>query len=57
MSTRELDQLIARARRYDLTPEEQEAQRQSFAYGNTHFENKRITKKTIREAAQTLKSR
>ena len=39
-----------------MTPEEQEAQIQSFAYGNTHLENDSITREDIRQAAESLKA-
>lgn len=56
MSTRELSELIARARRRAFTPDDQEEQRRSFAYGNTHFENEDITRDTVNAAAERLKS-
>lgn len=56
MSTRELSELIARARRSAFTPDDQEEQRRSFAYGNTHFENEDITRDTVNAAAERLKS-
>ncbi len=55
MAETDLDRLIAAARAVRMTPEEQERQRRSFAYGNTQFENERITKQTIDEAAERLK--
>jgi hypothetical protein len=33
---------------------DREAQRRSFAYGNTHIENERITRATIDQAAEAL---
>lgn len=56
MSSRELDELIAKARRCDFTSDDQEEQRRSFAYGNTRFENEDITRDTIDAAAERLKS-
>ena len=52
--SKELDELIERAKRLEVTPANREAQRRSFAYGNTHFENERITRDTIQEAAEQL---
>lgn len=46
-----LDELIEAARHYEMTPEEKEAQRRSFAYGNTAIENPRITRKMVDDAA------
>jgi hypothetical protein len=34
-----------------MTPEEQEAQRRSFAYGNAHIENERVTREMVDDAA------
>ncbi len=51
---RHLELLIEAARRREISPEELEAQRRSFAYGNTHFENERITRETVDRAAEAL---
>jgi len=56
MSTH-LEQLIAAARLEDFTPADREAQRRSFAYGNTNIENSRITRQTIDEQAEALKAK
>ncbi len=56
MSDQTLDHLIEQARKYRMTPEEQEAQIQSFAYGNTHLENESITREDIRQAAESLRA-
>jgi hypothetical protein len=50
-----LDELLRQSRERKNTSEEQEAQRRSFAYGNTHFENNRITRETVDSAAEDLK--
>ena len=50
----ELQALLKRARNITMTTEEREQQRRSFAYGNTHIENDRVTKATIDMAAQAL---
>jgi hypothetical protein len=50
----DLDKLLALAKGIPVSPEEREAQRRSFAYGNTHIENERITRKSIDEAAEKL---
>lgn len=49
-----LDELIEKARRVAASPEEREAQRRSFAYGNTKIENSRITRETIDREAESL---
>lgn len=51
----ELELLLAASREREFTPEQQEAQRRSFAFGNTHFENERITRETIDHAAEALR--
>jgi hypothetical protein len=53
----ELDALLAAARNREATPAEQEAQRRSFAFGNTHFENELITRDTVDRAAKELKTK
>ena len=49
-----LQALIDVARRVIATPEHREEQRRSFAYGNTAFENDRITRKMIDEQAELM---
>lgn len=50
-----LEKLIAAARGKDFPSAEREAQRRSFAYGNTNIENPRITRETVDEQAEALK--
>jgi hypothetical protein len=52
----DLERLISAARGKDFSLADREAQRRSFAYGNTHIENPRITRETIDEQAEALKS-
>lgn len=52
----ELKELIEKCRNLQMSLAAQEEQRRSFAYGNTHFENERITRKTVDEAAEKLKN-
>lgn len=53
--SRELDKLVKAARSIRMTPEQQEQQRRSFAYGNAGFENENITRKMVDEQAEKLK--
>ena len=50
----ELKYLIEVAKRVTPTPEDREEQRRSFAYGNTAFENPRITRKMVDQQAEKL---
>ncbi len=50
-----LKELVDAARRVPFPTEEREAQRRSFAYGNTHIENERITRQMVDEQAEALK--
>ena len=52
--SKELDGLLKAARKVPMTTEQREEQRQSFAYGNTRFENELITKETVGQAAERL---
>ncbi len=52
----ELESLIAAARLVTMTPQQQEAQRRSFVYGNTAIENSRITREMVDQAAQKFKT-
>lgn len=49
-----LDQLVERARKIQMTASQVAAQRQSFAYGNTHIENERITREMVAEADRKI---
>lgn len=50
-----LKELLERAQRVRMSPDEQEAQRRSFAYGNANIENERVTREMVDEAAKKLK--
>lgn len=52
----DLTELLAAAKKADLTSEEKEAQRRSFAYGNTKIENDRITRELVDQEADRLTS-
>ena len=47
--TKDLQELVERARKIEMTPEQIGEQRRSFAYGNTHIENERITRQMVAE--------
>jgi hypothetical protein len=46
----ELEQLVERARKIEMTPQQLQEHRRSFVYGNTHIENDRITREMVAEA-------
>jgi hypothetical protein len=46
--------LLEAAKSARPSPEQREQQRRSFAYGNTAFENKRITREMIDQQAEKL---
>ena len=52
--TNALKALLEAAKTAKTTPEHREQQRRSFAYGNTAFENKRITREMVDEQAERL---
>jgi hypothetical protein len=49
-----LDELVIRARKITMTSAQLRQQRQSFAYGNTHIENQRITREMVAEADERI---
>jgi len=49
-----LSQLLEIAKKIEMTSQEQEQQRRSFAYGNTKIENQDITQEAIERAASVL---
>ncbi|WP_288901645.1 hypothetical protein [uncultured Sneathiella sp.] len=54
--TNDLKPLLDAARKVQMSSEEIEQQRVSFAYGNTKIENDRITIETVRKEAELLKA-
>jgi len=54
--SKELQQLIEASRLREFPAEEREAQRRSFAYGNTRIENPRITRTTVDRQAEQLRA-
>ena len=55
--TKNLEELVIRARKITMTADQLREQRQSFAYGNTHIENERITREMIAEADRQIETR
>lgn len=51
----DLKKLLELAKGTKLSDTDREAQRRSFAYGNTHIENDRITRKMVDDAAESLR--
>ncbi len=54
--TDELERLVERARKVEMTPAELREQRQSFVYGNTHIENDVITREMVAKADQKIEA-
>ncbi len=52
--TEVLKSLLEAARKAEPTPEQREEQRRSFAFGNTAFENKLITREMVDRQAEQL---
>ena len=52
--TNALKALLEAAKTAKITPEHREQQRRSFAYGNTAFENRRITREMVDKQAEKL---
>ena len=50
----ELTALLDAARNAEPTPAHREEQRRTFAYGNTAFENRRITREMVDKQADKL---
>lgn len=51
---RKLAKLLAWAKTYDMTPEEREAQRRDFAYGNVKLSNAEVTREMVDAVADRL---
>jgi hypothetical protein len=54
MMVEELKRLLEASRRHPMSADEKEAQRRSFAYGNTAFENPLITREMVDDEAKKL---
>jgi hypothetical protein len=54
MMADDVEKLIEAARHISATPEQREAHRRSFAYGNTAIENELITREMIDSEADKL---
>lgn len=52
---KELKDLIEAAKNVEITDDQREVHRRSFAFGNTNMENDRITKEMIDAEAEKLK--
>ncbi len=55
--TQELMELVERAKKIEMTPAQLQEQRRSFAYGNTHIENDRITREMVAELDDKLQAK
>jgi hypothetical protein len=53
--TDNLKELLEKTKGVEVSPEQKEEQRRSFAYGNTNIENPRITRETVDQEAEELK--
>jgi len=53
----ELKALLEQFRDYQMSPEEMQEQRISFAYGNTNYENQEITREDVVRSSCSLSIR
>jgi len=53
--TKRLQDLIEKAKSVRMSESDREAQRRSFAYGNAHIENERVTRQMVDEAADRIR--
>jgi hypothetical protein len=56
MANEKLEELVVRTRKITMSSGQLRDQRQSFAYGNTHIENDRITREMVAEADQKIEA-
>ena len=52
--TDDLKKLLDAAKKAPMSSEDKEAQRRSFAYGNAHIENDRVTWEMVNDAAAKI---
>lgn len=55
--TKKLEELLAAAKKVEMTPDEQEEQRRSFAFGNANIENPLVTREMIDAEAEKLNAK
>jgi hypothetical protein len=55
ISDAKLKALLETAKSIKMSPEDREAQRRSFVYGNTYIENEHITRELVDEVAEEMK--
>ena len=55
--SRELEELVEKARSIEMTPEQLREQRRGFVYGNTHIENELITRELVAQVDEELSCR
>lgn len=56
--TDHLQKLLAKARTVEMSPQQREQQRRSFAFGNANIENERVTREMVEQvAAEQLRER
>ncbi len=53
---KELDELVQRARKIEMTTDELRKQRRSFVYGNTHIENERVTREMVASVDEKIEA-
>jgi hypothetical protein len=51
----DLEKMLEAARAKPMTADQKEGQRRSFAYGNAHIENARVTWSMVEEAAKRIR--
>ena len=51
---KDLEALLKAAKNRPMSAHDKEAQRRSFAYGNAHIENDRVTREMVDKAADRL---
>ena len=54
--TKDLQDLIDRTRKIEMTPDQLREQRRIFAYSNTHIENDRITREMVADLDARLEA-
>lgn len=53
--TNGLEKLLEEAGKVEMTPQQKEEQRRSFAFGNANIENPRVTREMIDQEAESMK--
>jgi hypothetical protein len=55
--SRDAERLLEKARQVEMSSDQKEEQRRSFAFGNANIENANVTRETVDRAAASIQAK